>query len=742
MRQWRILHSESSLGWGGQEIRVLAELEWMRANGHWVALAADPRSAILRHAQEAGISLYPIRRDKAFLPWEIPKLTTWLMRNRVDVVNTHSSNDGWLVGLAARFARRPILIRSRHIEVDYPNRFLSGLTFRSLPHHIMTTSQRIGDRLVKELHVPTTDVTCVSTGVDLARFHPSAPGTLRQELGLSPETALVGMISVLRSWKGHATFLEAADHVLKTLDRPVHFVIAGDGPGWEELSRKVARVPLREHVSLLGHRTNVPNVLAGLDVLVLPSYAHEGIPQIILQAQAMSRAVISTTIGGIPEVIEDGVNGLLIAPRDASLLAERICSLLLNPAHRQRLGEAARTGVEKHHSLDAMGARLLKLYEDLEIRHKRAPTQIMELQKIRNIAVFKMRNIGDVLMITPALRALRETFPQARITAVVNSGTEPMLAHNPHIDEILIYDRIEGKNPTSILRRLAYELHFLRELRRRRFDLTIGFTDGDRAAWSSFLCGAPFRLGSAHYSRGKYDPRRLIYNLPAPSISPLMHEVEKQFYIMEAAGLILRSMKPGELCLVIPEDLRAWARKQFEPLRPAPIVHVHPVAHWLWKCWGNEAMAEVIDWLQTERGARVVVTTGPVPVERQRAQEIVRLCRTNPLFYDGNLTLSQTAALAAESNGYFGVDTAPMHMAAAVGVPVVALFGPTNKVSWGPWTKRGYVLSTPCACISSDSRACDWSKTRGCIAAISPAQAKAALDRMLFASPVGVTAES
>lgn len=352
----------------------------------------------------------------------------------------------------------------------------------------------------------------------------------------------------------------------------------------------------------------------------------------------------------------------------------------------------------------------------------------MELQNIQRLAVFKMRNIGDVLMITPALRALRETFPQARITVVVNSGTEAMLAHNPHIDEVLIYQRSEQKPG------LLYEFQFLGELRKRKFDLTIGFTDGDRAAWYALFCGARYRLGAVHYSVGKYDPRRRIYNLPAPSSPPLMHEVEKHFYIMDQAGLKLRSTKPGDLCLTIPDDLRAWARKELDQLRPARIVHIHPVARWLWKCWNNESISQVIDWLQTERNARVVVTTGPVARERERAREIIGLCRTKPLFYDGNLSLSQIAALSAESNGYFGVDTAPMHMAAAVGVPVIALFGPTNPTSWGPWTSRGKVLIHPCTCNETNSKACDWNQVRACLTAITVQEAQQALDQMLASS--------
>jgi glycosyltransferase involved in cell wall biosynthesis len=370
MRQWRILHSESSLGWGGQEVRVFAELAWMRARGHWVALAADPRSAIARQAAAAGMNFYALKTHKALLPLEALRLTEWLLKEKVEVVNTHSSNDGWVAGLAARMTRIPMLIRSRHIEVDYPNRFWSGLAFRRLPHHVITTSQRIAERLRIELGVPADRISCVPTGVDLDRFRPDVPGHLRQEMGLGPEVALVGMISVLRSWKGHATFLDAAAQLLEYRQGQVHFVIAGDGPGREELTQQVARAPWRGNVTLLGHRDDVPNLLASLDVLVLPSFAHEGIPQIVLQAQAMGRPVVATTIGGIPEVIEDGVNGLLLPPRDPAMLAEKIAWMLDDAAWRERLGLAAHMGIQKNYGLDVMGERLLALYEEVARKRK------------------------------------------------------------------------------------------------------------------------------------------------------------------------------------------------------------------------------------------------------------------------------------------------------------------------------------------------------------------------------------
>jgi glycosyltransferase involved in cell wall biosynthesis len=344
-------------------MRVFAELEWMRAHGHWVALAAHPAGQIAQRAREADIPFYPLRTQKALLPWSVPELALWMRRQRVDIVNTHSSNDGWTAGLAARLAGC-VLIRSRHIEVDYPNRFLSGIGFRVLPHHVLTTSQRIADRLVAELEIPSGRVTCLPTGIDLERYHPGVAGTVRQELGLAPDVALVGMISVLRSWKGHAAFLDAAALLLKS-SRPIHFIIAGDGPGRQELTDKIALAPWQGRVTLLGHRADVENVLASLDVLVLPSYAHEGIPQIILQAQATGRPVVATAIGGIPEVVEDGITGLLVAPRDPEALAEKIALLLDDASLREKMGRAARQRAETEHSRDRMGERLLALYESL-----------------------------------------------------------------------------------------------------------------------------------------------------------------------------------------------------------------------------------------------------------------------------------------------------------------------------------------------------------------------------------------
>jgi glycosyltransferase involved in cell wall biosynthesis len=356
-----IAHTESSLGWGGQEIRVLTEMRVLRRRGHRLLLAAPTESQIFERAQTEGFPVHALETGRVQYPATILALARWLRREKVDVLNTHSSRDGWIAGLAGRLARVPYLLRTRHIEVDYPNRILSRLAFRHLADHILTTSERIRVRLLKELELPPSHATCLPTGQDLSRFQPGPSGVLHQELNRPPSTQFIGMISVLRSWKGHEIFLTAAAELHRQFPH-LHFVIAGDGPMRTLIFDMIASRHLEDCVTLIGHREDVPSVLASLTILVLPSTAHEGIPQIILQAQAMGKAIVGSRVGGLPEVIEDGRTGLLVSPGDPSALVNAISRLLQDPAWALTLGRQAQEQAQANYGEEIMADRLETLY--------------------------------------------------------------------------------------------------------------------------------------------------------------------------------------------------------------------------------------------------------------------------------------------------------------------------------------------------------------------------------------------
>lgn len=347
------------------------------------------------------------------------------------------------------------------------------------------------------------------------------------------------------------------------------------------------------------------------------------------------------------------------------------------------------------------------------------------LSNVRRIGVFKFRNIGDVLMITPALRALRERFPAAEITVAVNSVTDGMLHGNPHIDRVLTYERHRKKS--ALFSRIAYELKFAKMIRRSRFDLTVDFTSGDRPAGYSFISGAGVRLAFRDW-QGRFNWRNRAYTAAFVAPRTPLHEVERHLLLLNHIGIPSTDKR---LCLVVDPAAREWATKTLQPQRPRKIVHIHPVARWLFKCWDDRKMAAIIDWLQQEKKAAVVVTSSDNPRELAKTDGIASLCQIPPVILSGPVSLLQLAALSEQADCFFGVDTAPMHIAAAVGTPAVALFGPTNPESWRPWCERQITLRKECRCDRAGRQDCDWSKVRDCLQQITVAEAQAALSKFL-----------
>src|SRR5436309_7906022 len=153
-RPWRIIHSESEIGWGGQERRILAELAGFQRRGCEICLLADPHSRIYERASSAAIPLHPLNVAKLRFPITVLETARWLRRQRPDVLNTHSSRDGWCVGLAGRLAGVPLIVRTRHFDAAIRNRWLRRRAYTTLAEHVMATRRRITDRFQERLYLP------------------------------------------------------------------------------------------------------------------------------------------------------------------------------------------------------------------------------------------------------------------------------------------------------------------------------------------------------------------------------------------------------------------------------------------------------------------------------------------------------------------------------------------------------------------------------------------------------------
>jgi glycosyltransferase involved in cell wall biosynthesis len=350
MTPLRIAHTESSLGWGGQEIRILSEAQGMIARGHAVTLLCPPEARIHEEASRYGVPAVglPIGRKRVA---GLRALHAWFGAHPYDVVNTHSSTDSWLAALALLALGRPFpLVRTRHISAAVPKGRLTRWLYERAARRVVTTGESLRRRLVEENGFSANCIVSIPTGVDTAIFFPSDKAQARARLGLPHERRLVGIVATLRSWKGHAFLVEA----LVRLPEDVVLVIVGNGPGWEPLHAQVERLGLRARVVFAGEQREVAPWFQALDVFVLPSYANEGVPQAILQAMACALPVISTPVGAIPEVLEDGVDGLMIPAKDAAAIASAVSRLLGDAVLAARLGGEARARVAGRHSREAM----------------------------------------------------------------------------------------------------------------------------------------------------------------------------------------------------------------------------------------------------------------------------------------------------------------------------------------------------------------------------------------------------
>ena len=339
----RILHTEASLGWGGQEIRVLTEARGVARLGHRVLLAA-PREARI-HAEAAAFGVdavaLPIGRKG---PRGLRAMRELLARERFDVVNTHSSTDSWLAALACRTLRAaPPLVRTRHISAPVPSNAATRWLYGRATDRIVTTGERLREQVIREAGVPGDRVVSIPTGIDLARFRPGDRDAARARVGL-PAGPLVGIVATLRSWKGHRYLLEA----LAAMDSGVNLVVVGDGPQRAALEAQAREAALGPRVRFVGNQPDVAPWMQAFDVFCLPSYANEGVPQALMQAMACGLPVVTTPVGSIDEIVRDGETGVMVSPRDATALRTALEALLADAPRRAALGQrAAREAVER-----------------------------------------------------------------------------------------------------------------------------------------------------------------------------------------------------------------------------------------------------------------------------------------------------------------------------------------------------------------------------------------------------------
>ena len=287
----------------------------------------------------------------------------------------------------------------------------------------------------------------------------------------------------------------------------------------------------------------------------------------------------------------------------------------------------------------------------------------------KKILIINLRHIGDALLITPLIANLKYAYPNTSIDILVNAECGALFENHPDICTVLAYNK-RGFKKFNIIKRTILEIKFA--LNVRNYDLIIATTEGERSAFLSFLSGAKTKVG-IRPPRGIFASFIKPYTTEYTHKELIRHTVERNLDALRALHLPIVSKKV-EL-FFSDDDLQHIAK--ILPIKD--FIHIHAASRWGFKCLPSTIIAQVIDSLPLP----VVLTGASSDVEFNN--EIATLCKTKPIDLSSKLSLTQMAALSKSAKLFFGVDSAPMHIAASQNTPCVAVFGPSGVFNWGAW---------------------------------------------------------
>jgi len=339
--------------------------------------------------------------------------------------------------------------------------------------------------------------------------------------------------------------------------------------------------------------------------------------------------------------------------------------------------------------------------------------------------VIKLRHHGDVLLAAPVLALLKARAPRLEVDALVYDDTAPMLEGHPALSQLHLVAR--KWKAQGALSRFFLERALFKSLKARNYDLLVHLSEQPRGAWLARLLGARWSVAPAMPGRGAFWAKSFTHLYPLVG-GGRRHQVELNLDALRRIG-VQPSLAERKVDFVPGAEAE---RRIDELVEGAPFVHMHPGSRWSFKCWPAERNAELVDRLAAD-GHDVVLTSAPD--ETAFIEEILKKTTSNPLSLAGKLSIKELGALTARARLFVGVDSMPMHLAAAMGTPTVALFGPSGENEWGPWNVERRVVTTAHTCRPCGYDGCGGGKVSECLAFL-PVEPVHAAARELLAAPM------
>lgn len=694
----KILQILPELNVGGVETGTVDFAKFLRQHGHESVVVSNGGSMVAK-LQSMGVKHYqlPVHRKNLFTMMAmIKKLRRIIETEEIDIVHARSRVPAWIAYFASRKTKAAFITTCHGF---YKNRWFSQVMgFSKL---VIVPSESIGRHMTEDYGVLPENIRRIPRSVDLDKFTYQKNEIVKKS---SHVVAIVGRITPL---KGHKYFIEAMARIIRQTPN-VKVWIIGAPPAdkymyKEELEVLVSRLGIRDHVEFMGNRPDIPQLLSKVDVLVMSSIEPESFGRVIIEAQAVGVPVVATSVGGVLDIIDDGKTGLLVPAKDSESMAAAIVRLIQNTDLANQLVKNARAKIEKEFTLDLMATRTLKVYE--------------ELRKLESILVIKLSSIGDVVLVTASLKALRQKYPQGKIYCLVGKESARVLQHCPYLDGVIIYDRKHKDKGWLQL------LQLIEKLRKYRFDRVIDFQNSRKSHFISFLL---FPKESFGYD-GKWG---FLLTNRLKDRKAKLPPVEHQFQILQTLGI--QPPKDLQLELWISDQDKNYAKELLQSewmgnSKEMVGINLSASEHWPTKNWPIEYMAELCDKLAA-KNIRTFVTG--VDKDRSKGRDLLALAKSKPASFIGKTDILQLAALIKHCKVFITPDSAPLHVAAAVGVPTIAFFGPTESIRHVPPVKNIFIFEKKPACAPCYSSTCKMT-THACMRDISVTDVLSKIKQMM-----------
>ena len=360
----KVLHTEWSDGWGGQEIRILAESKAFIQKGYEIIIAAQPNGELFKQSNQAEVPTIALKLNKGLNLYSIFYLIRYIKDNQIDIVHTHSSVDSRTAGIAARIAGIKV-VRSRHISIPISKSKLTWWQYMKLADRVITSGRDIRDAMITNNKMLAEKIISAPAGVDTEKFSVDRElKDIRPDYNLDATHFIVGIVSVLRSWKGHQYLIEAIKMASEVIPN-IRLIIVGAGPQKQNIEQLINQLQLHDRIILTGHQPDPALFYNAMDVMVLPSYAGEATSQVLPQAMLMKKPVISTDTGGLSEVVIHNKTGLIVPTKNSQEIFKAIKTLFDDVSLRNRIAEKGRLHALKNFTFEKMIKTTEDVYHDV-----------------------------------------------------------------------------------------------------------------------------------------------------------------------------------------------------------------------------------------------------------------------------------------------------------------------------------------------------------------------------------------